>query len=98
MLEPKEKAIARVIGVWSSSKSPIALYYANGKLCISKEGSTLHETRLKVHAQNLIGVYDVDCQLRMIIEDIDYFYAHLPVAPQALPEIPVFRSSGRRNK
>lgn len=98
MIETKEKAIERVIGIWSSSKSPIAVYCANDKICISKEGSTLHETRLKVHAENLIGVYDFDCQLRMIIEDIDYFYAHLPVVPQALPEIPVFRSSGRRNK
>lgn len=103
MNESLEKAIYRVMRAWKSANSQFAVYAANGKVCVSQQGTSLHEKRLKVHGANIIGVYDVDSELKMIIDDVEYFYKNqiavpVPVAKIIKNDEPVFRSSGRRNK
>ena len=78
-IEPIEKSFKRANGHMQNAKpgKTIAFYFARGKLHGSTEGGSMHETRLRLNACNLVGTYSSDCDIALIREDIEEFYKNV---------------------
>ena len=73
-MQQREQAIAQAKHFLMNSRSNMALYFANNKLCKSEEYDTMYERRLEIHKDNLVGVYKKGCSFIDVEEDINDYY------------------------
>ena len=74
MRESKSVSIGRAYGAVKHAKTTVALYWAADKLHSSMPEAAMHERRLAIHGENLIGVYEKGVNFDLVVQDIEEFY------------------------
>ena len=68
-------SISRASGIHCRAKEIYALYFSNGRIASVVESSPHFVARVGLTCKHVVGVYELDVDFRMIIEDIRFFYA-----------------------
>ena len=107
-VEPESiiKAKARAKKILSMAHTPFALYFPNAKLAGVSQVSHRFDIVFETYPWSILGVYEPSCPFQSIEADIETYYAEYASMLEARNaidrakkvEVPVFRSSGRRDK
>lgn len=73
-VEPLEKAFQHAMDAIGSNEEGVALFMVAGEIMSTKRTSQSFENNVQRLANNLIGVYDIGADARVVREDIELFY------------------------
>ncbi len=102
--EDFSKALARAVKLFEKTEEVIAFFFIGGKLVSTHKSNPDFDQRVKQFESALVGVYEPTVDFRFIYDDLQEYYEMFKRAPvkkevaKKEVEVPVFRSSGRRQK
>lgn len=100
-IEPEsiESAKARAIKIHGDAIGRFAIYFPGKKLASVGSEKPRYQQVLTDFKQSLIGIYDCEIDVSLILDDIEAYYDEYKVLCAArAKDVPVFRSAGRRVK
>lgn len=68
-------SINRASGIHCRADQPYALYFSNGRIASVAQSSPHFNYRIGKTCKHVVGVYKINVDFRLIVEDINFFYA-----------------------
>lgn len=73
-LDSISDSISRASGIHCRAKETYALYFSKGRIASVAQTSPHFITRTGVTGKNVVGVYNVNVDFKLVKEDIEAFY------------------------